>query len=212
MSMPPPPPPPGGPPPPPGFGGTPYQGGGFQSGGFPGGYQSGFPGAPAFGYDAGPGYAGFGSRLGGYLLDSLLYGLLFAVFAVPGVVLGIGAFDDCVSFDNGDTTEIICPPGAPKGGMLAAGIALGVVGLIVVAVLYVRALGRTGQTWGRKIVGVKVVGKDSRQPLGSGKAFLRLLVAGIVSGNCVLGYLWMLWDKDKQTWHDKIVGSVVVKV
>jgi uncharacterized RDD family membrane protein YckC len=156
--------------------------------------------------------AGFGSRLGGYLLDSLLYGLVFAVFAIPGTVLGIGAFDGCNSFDNGDTTEIVCPPGAPKGGMLAAGIALGVVGAIVVAVLYVRALGRTGQTWGRKIVGVKVVGKDSRQPLGSGKAFLRVLVAGIVSGNCVLGYLWMLWDKDKQTWHDKIVGSVVLKV
>jgi uncharacterized RDD family membrane protein YckC len=28
----------------------------------------------------------------------------------------------------------------------------------------------------------------------------------------VLGYLWMLWDKEKQTWHDKIIGSIVVRV
>jgi uncharacterized RDD family membrane protein YckC len=159
-----------------------------------------------------PQYAGFGSRLGGYLLDAILYGLVFAVFAVPGVVLGVQAFEDCVSIDMGDTTEVICPEGSPKATPLAAGIGLGVVGLIVVIVLYIRALGRTGQTWGRKIAGVKVVGRESGQPLGIGKAILRWLVAGIVSGNCVLGYLWMLWDKDKQTWHDKIVGSVVLKV
>jgi len=137
--------------------------------------------------------------------------LVLAAFAVPGVALGVGAFDDCRSFDNGDTTEIICPPGAPKGGMLAAGIVLGVIGLIVVAVLYVRALGRTGQTWGRKMAGVRVVGRETGQPLGTGKALARTIFAGLVSGNCILGYLWMLWDKDKQTWHDKIVGSVVVK-
>ncbi len=203
MSMPPPPPPPPG--------SSPYPGGSPYQGGPP------YPGAPSYldaprGYDAGPSYAGFGSRLAGYLLDGLLYGLLLSVFMVPGVVMSVAAFDDCVSIDTGDTTEIVCPEGAPDAGLLAGGIALGVVGLVVVAVLYIRALGRTGQTWGRKIAGVKVVGKESGQPLGAGKAFLRVLVAGLVSGNCILGYLWMLWDKDNQTWHDKIVGSVVLKV
>ena len=28
----------------------------------------------------------------------------------------------------------------------------------------------------------------------------------------LLGYLWMLWDKEKQTWQDKFAGSVVVPV
>jgi uncharacterized RDD family membrane protein YckC len=27
---------------------------------------------------------------------------------------------------------------------------------------------------------------------------------------CLLGYFWMLWDKEKQTWHDKFAASVVV--
>jgi uncharacterized RDD family membrane protein YckC len=26
-----------------------------------------------------------------------------------------------------------------------------------------------------------------------------------------LGYFWMLWDDNDQTWHDKIVKSIVVK-
>jgi uncharacterized RDD family membrane protein YckC len=28
----------------------------------------------------------------------------------------------------------------------------------------------------------------------------------------LLGYLWMLWDKERQTWHDKFANSVVVPV
>lgn len=167
---------------------------------------------PPDGYSARPPYAGFGARLGGHLLDGLLYGLLLSVFAIPAAVLGVAAFDGCVSIGSGDTAEIVCPPGKPDGGLLAGAIALGVVGLIVVGVLYMRALGKTGQTWGRKIVGVKVVGKDTQLPLGVGKAFLRWFIEGIIAQVCFISYLWMLWDKDNQTWHDKIVNSVVVKV
>ena len=173
-----------------------------------------YPAAPPpYGYSASPQYAGFWIRVGGYLLDSLLYGLLLSVFAIPATVLGFAAFDDCDRTTARDgTTTIECAQGQLKGGLLAAAILLGLVGVVVVAVLYLRALGRTGQTWGRKIVGVKVVGKETQQPLGIGKAFLRLLVEGVISGNCILGYLWMLWDKDKQTWHDKIMNSVVIRV
>ena len=32
----------------------------------------------------------------------------------------------------------------------------------------------------------------------------------IASIPCYLGYLWMLWDKESQTWHDKIANDVVV--
>jgi len=28
----------------------------------------------------------------------------------------------------------------------------------------------------------------------------------------LLGYLWMLWDSEKQCWHDKFAGDVVVPV
>lgn len=158
-------------------------------------------------------YAGFGARLGGYLLDLLLYGLLALVFAIPAFVLGAAAFRNCDTYtDSEGVTQIDCGPGDLNGGLLAAAIAVGLIGYVVIAVIYIRALGRTGQTWGRKIVGIRVVGKDSGQPLGVWRALGRTLVEGIVSGNCFLGFLWMLWDKDNQTWHDKIVSSVVVKV
>jgi uncharacterized RDD family membrane protein YckC len=202
-SIPPPPPPP---PPPPG---------GFSQGGYPPSYPPAAPppGYQMYGMNTPPNLAGFWVRVGGSLMDSILYGLAGSIFTVPGFILGVAAFKDCdrITDANGVST-ISCAPGQLKGGLLAAGIALGVVGFLLVAILYFRALGRTGQTWGRKIVGIRVVSATTGQPLGVGKAILRQIVESIVSGNCLfLGYLWMLWDQRKQTWHDKIVDSVVVR-
>jgi uncharacterized RDD family membrane protein YckC len=152
--------------------------------------------------------AGFGSRLGGHLLDSLLYGLLFLAIAIPAFLLIAFAFDDCISV--GDE---VCAVGEVNGGSLAGGIVLLIVGFLLVVALYIRALGTTGQTWGRKLAGVKVVGEMTGQPIGVGKALGRQLFANFISGQIFsLGYLWMLWDDKKQTWHDKVVGSIVIKV
>jgi uncharacterized RDD family membrane protein YckC len=27
-----------------------------------------------------------------------------------------------------------------------------------------------------------------------------------------LGYFWMLWDREAQTWHDKLASTVVVPI
>ncbi len=198
MSMPPPPPPPGTPPP---------YGGGYAAPPPPP-YASGYPPAPPpYGY-AGRDYASFGARLGGLLLDQILYGLLVALFAVPGIILIVQSVDDCDRIGD----EIRCTSDQLNAGALAGGIALIVIGALLVGFLYLRALGRTGQTWGRQIVGIRVVRKDDGQPLGFWRAFGRQIVEGVISGNlCFLGYLWMLWDKDKQTWHDKIVDSIVIR-
>jgi len=200
---PPPPPPPGPPPGTPGWGTTPP------------------PGAvtTAPGYGAGPATpvgaerAGFGIRLGGYLLDGLLYGLLGLVFLIPAVVIGIASFADCEFVDNFDgTSEIVCPDGSPDAGLLGGAVLLGILGYLVVAFIYVRALGKTGQTWGRRIVGIKVVGETTGEPVGFGRALGRSLFAVFISAQIIyLGYLWMLWDDKKQTWHDKVVNSIVVK-
>ena len=72
--------------------------------------------------------------------------------------------------------------------------------------------GRTGQTPGDAALGIRVVDIDTGNVIGYGRAFGRCLVS-IVSGLViVLGYLWMLWDRHKQTWHDKAVGSLPVRV
>ncbi len=196
-------------PPPPGFGGAtppppPYGSVAVAPGQMPTG-----PGAAPVGGEL----AGFGVRLGSLLLDGLLYGLLMLVFLVPGIVLIASAFSDCEWIETSQNSwEAFCPPGTPAGGTIGAGIALIVVGYLLVAFIYLRALGKTGQTWGCRIVGIKVIGASSGEPIGFGRALGRQLFASIFSSALFyLGYLWMLWDDKNQTWQDKVVNSIVVK-
>jgi uncharacterized RDD family membrane protein YckC len=70
--------------------------------------------------------------------------------------------------------------------------------------------GSTGQTPGNAALSIRIVDKDTGAPIGYGRAFVRWLVS-IVSGLVILiGYLWMLWDSEKQTWHDKAANDVVI--
>jgi uncharacterized RDD family membrane protein YckC len=67
-----------------------------------------------------------------------------------------------------------------------------------------------GQTIGKLAMGIRVVTADGT-PVPVGMAFARAamkLVSGAALG---LGYLWMLWDPNKQTWHDKVAKTYVVK-
>ena len=68
----------------------------------------------------------------------------------------------------------------------------------------------SGQTFGKKTMNIRVIDTNSGASIGYGRAAIRWLMK-IVSGlACLIGYLWMLWDKEKQTWHDKVAGSYVV--
>ncbi len=157
-------------------------------------------------------YAGFGARFAGRLLDSILYGLLYSVFAIPGWIMLAAAVKNCDKSTTDGTTNISCTGDQLNGGLLAGGIAVLGIGFLVVAYLYCKHLGSTGQTWGRRIANVKVVDKATQQPIGFGRALGRSIVENTISGwLCWLGFFWMLWDKDKQTWHDKMVGSVVIR-
>jgi uncharacterized RDD family membrane protein YckC len=139
-------------------------------------------------------------------------GLLGLLVLIPGGALlgaSFAAGHDALCRDFNDEVRT-CR--RPAGGLLALAILLFVVAFIAWYVFLVVRLGRTGQTPGRKVCGIKVVSRDTGQPIGAGRALGRYLFAGFISGQiCYLGYLWMLWDSQKRTWHDMVVGSVVVR-
>lgn len=67
-----------------------------------------------------------------------------------------------------------------------------------------------GTTVGGLVLNLKVVRLDDK-PITFLVALVRAL-ASVFSGIVLcLGFFWMLWDRDKQTWHDKIAGTVVVR-
>ncbi len=87
-------------------------------------------------------------------------------------------------------------------------------GLLISVVYFTFFHGRTGQTPGDAALGIRVVDARDRlgQPIGYGRAVLRWVVSLVSGVVIVLGYLWMLWDPKKQTWHDKAAGSLPVHV
>jgi uncharacterized RDD family membrane protein YckC len=86
------------------------------------------------------------------------------------------------------------------------------IGLVVSAAYFTYFHGTTGQTPGNAALGIRVV--DLRDgtggPIGYGRALLRWAVSIPSFVFVFVGYLWMLWDPEKQTWHDKAAGSVVI--
>ena len=94
--------------------------------------------------------------------------------------------------------------GLIKGGGYAVGF--------LVAISYYTYFegGPRGQTLGKRLLGIRVVDFSTGGTIGYGRAAIRY-VTSIVSAIVIyIGYLWMLWDREKQCWHDKTANSVVV--
>jgi len=67
--------------------------------------------------------------------------------------------------------------------------------------------GPSGQTVGKKAFGIRVIDFKAGGPIGYGRGLLRNLAKILSSIPIALGYLWMLWDPEKQTWHDKLATT-----
>ena len=70
----------------------------------------------------------------------------------------------------------------------------------------------SGQTIGKKALKIRVIDFNTGRPLGFGRGLIRSVARIPSQFLCYLGYLWMLWDREKQTWHDKLSTTVVVPV
>ena len=68
----------------------------------------------------------------------------------------------------------------------------------------------SGQTVGKRAMNIRVIDFAGGGAIGPGRALLRYVGRILSAIPCALGYFWMLWDKEKQTWHDKIATTVVV--
>lgn len=72
-------------------------------------------------------------------------------------------------------------------------------------------LGNYGQTVGMMILKIKIL-KESSGKVTYQDAILRYFASILSAIALFVGYFWMIWDEKKQTWHDKIAKTVVVKL
>lgn len=156
------------------------------------------PSTPGFSAQAAPsalashgevGYGNLGRRLGGVVLDIVIfYVAVFAVYLVDMVVFAV----------------------LPGGAAEFTVVILNLTAMVGVVVWQLLAIGRLGQSYGKHLAGVKVVDATTGGPIGGGTALLRSVVQSLGLWVFGLGWLWALWDSREQTWHDKAAGSVVL--
>ncbi|MET8295040.1 RDD family protein [Streptomyces sp. NPDC005180] len=153
--------------------------------------------APPYGAHPAPGAPGgipelahWGLRVGAHLLDMLI---------ILGPMYALGLID---LFNAPD-------PETAQPGLF-----------FVVGVLYALAMGffqlfkegSSGQTIGKKVLGISLRRAADGSTLGFGMALVRKLAHLLDGLPCYLGWLWPLWDDKKQTFADKVCGTVVVRV
>ena len=146
-----------------------------------------------------PPYASWGRRFAALVIDGFLLALpLF----LPLVLFAAVAAGDPESEDQPDALFIA--------------VLIGWLLTILLPFVYYTVLhGRSGQTVGKRALGIRVIGEDF-QPIGYGRAFGRFLMAWVMWLACyvpgILDGLWPLWDDKNQALHDKVVNSIVVRV
>lgn len=182
---------------------NPYGGSANPYGGTPNPY-GGSPNANTYASGGSGNYAPWISRVGAYLVDAILA----AIAGLPlwiGYGILIGSSSTTTDPITGKTTTHM------SGG--GAALILVLVGLVTYIAFWVWNVcikqGRTGQTIGKGLLAIKLVGRDGL-PIGGGLSFVRQLAHFLDSIACYVGWLWPLWDSKKQTFADKIMGTVVV--
>jgi uncharacterized RDD family membrane protein YckC len=173
-----------------------------------GGGAQAFPGSKAYVEQHFGPVSSFGRRAGALVIDTLL-SLIGVIPMVIGTVMLVIAAPDVDELGN--TID-----GTGNGGQAAVGgllIALGILLTIGIQIWNrIFRMGRTGQSVGKKMLGLKLINEQTGQPIGAMQSFLRELLGGLINQVVYLSYLWMLWDDNKQTLADKIVHSTVIDV
>ena len=185
----------GAPPPPAGPEGPPSYGGPVP----PGGWEQPIPQAQGW---RGVPLAGWGSRVGATVIDWL-------ILLVPAVIL---------------TVIVVAIAAGSDTGAIVTGI-LGFIAYLVVLFIYAPVLmarggQNNGQTWGKQMLGIRVV-RDNGQTMSFGWAALReIAVKGLAVGIAssiipiipwLLDNLWPLWDDENRALHDIVVDTRTIQ-
>jgi len=133
-------------------------------------------------------YAGWLPRVGAYILD----GLVMAPFIILALIFGRSTDDNGLATVN------------------AAFFIFYLLGFVALGYNRWYLQGKSGQSWGKKALGIRLIGEQTGQPIGGGLAFARDLAHLVDGVICDIGYLFPLWDAKKQTLADKICKTIVV--
>lgn len=156
--------------------------------------------------------ASFVDRALANIIDGLLAMAVMALPLILGIALIIAGSPDtyACTYEYDYTCDV---PGSGNGALVAIGVILCILSWLIGFAFEIWnqawRLSKTGQSLGRKIIGIKAVNAKTGDLLAMGPAFIKALVsafAGLISA------IWMLFDDDERTLSDKASEAAVIKV
>lgn len=69
----------------------------------------------------------------------------------------------------------------------------------------------SGGTPGKLLMGIIIVDVKTKKFISLKQAFIRMIGYMVSILTLGLGFIWMLWDKNKQNLHDKLAGTLVIE-
>ena len=152
-------------------------------------------------------YAGFGERAIAMIIDSILIGVMQSIImGIFTAVLGAAG----VLFVNPETATNEAPAGF-IAVLLGGTVLIILVSMTISYGYFVFLTGYKGATIGKMIMKLEVVDEDY-QRVSYSKAFVREVIGKMIEGFIFfLGYFLVLFDEQKQSLHDKIAKTYVIK-
>ncbi|PIY80374.1 MAG: hypothetical protein COY80_03215 [Candidatus Pacebacteria bacterium CG_4_10_14_0_8_um_filter_42_14] len=145
-------------------------------------------------------YAGFGRRFLAYFADALI---IFIISAIIQTSMGNNPF---LAYQNINTVEEAQQMQKTTSASLSSLVAL----LAALAYFMIFYVNYDGATPGKKLMAIKLV-RDDGSKVTYPVVFIRYLATFVSAITLGIGYFWMVWDKKKQTIHDKLAGTIVIK-
>ena len=69
---------------------------------------------------------------------------------------------------------------------------------------------RRSATLGNWLFSHRVVDHRTGSNITFKQGMIRFLISLVSAVPLFLGYFWVIWDKEKRSWHDKVAGTVVL--
>lgn len=141
--------------------------------------------------------AGFGIRLLATLIDNLILGIALA--PIFSLLLGPG-------LSNAELQHILQTEGI--AGIIQPDeiIIQQTILLIIIAFCWIKFAG----TPGKRLLKLKVIDAQTGKNINIFQSIIRFLGYFISSFFMGIGFVWIIFDKQNQGWHDKLAGTVVI--
>jgi uncharacterized RDD family membrane protein YckC len=150
-------------------------------------------------------YAGFASRLIAFIVDLLILVIVqISTVWFISVTLSIFQLNRVIGLSVENLTEKYS-----WAAFLAGGAIYGLFFLFLWILYFTVMWGATGQTFGKALVGLRVVPLNGKR-LSYWKAFVRVLAYYVSALPLFLGFIWILFDSRRLGFHDKIARTCVI--